>query len=109
MRHNDPRLTGMVSHDSLLYISTYPVGKVAIVRHPRSAYFSYFSPCSISFVLIGEYVQYSPRINFHLIIPSNIPLQCCCSAKNDKKQHHEGNMAVRIISILTPFTRPRNV
>jgi hypothetical protein len=33
MRHNDPGLTGTVSHDSLLYISTYPVGKMAIVMH----------------------------------------------------------------------------
>jgi hypothetical protein len=60
-----------------------------------------FSPCSVSFVLIGEYIQYSPLINFRLIIPSNIHLQCLCSTKNEKKQHHEGNMALRIISILT--------
>jgi hypothetical protein len=33
--------------------------------------------------------------------PSNIHLQCLCSTKNEKKQHHEGNMALRIISILT--------
>jgi hypothetical protein len=26
---------------------------------------AYFSPCSVSFVLIGEYIQYSPLINFH--------------------------------------------
>ena len=75
----------------------------------------YFSPCSVSFVLIGEYIQYSPLINFRLIIPSNIHLQliipsnihlqCLCSTKNEgKKQHNElneGNMALRIISILT--------
>jgi hypothetical protein len=61
----------------------------------------YFSPCSASFVLIGEYIQYSPLINFHLIIPSNIHLQCLCSTKNEKKQHNEGNMALRIISILS--------
>ena len=61
---------------------------------------SYFSPCSVSFVLIGEYIKYSPLINFRLIIPSNIHLQCLCSKKNEKKQHHEGNMALRIISIL---------
>ena len=36
---------------------------------------TYFSPCSVSFVLIGEYIQYSPLINFRLIIPSNIHLQ----------------------------------
>ena len=93
MRHNDPRLTGTVSHDSLLCISTY------------------FSPCSVSFVLIREYIQYSPPINFRLIIPSdihlqliipsNIHLQCLCSTKNEKKKHNEGNMALRIISILT--------
>jgi hypothetical protein len=61
----------------------------------------YFSPCSVSFVPIGEYIQYSPLINFRLIIPSNIHLQCLCSTKNEKKQHNEGNMALRIISILT--------
>jgi hypothetical protein len=63
---------------------------------------SYFSPCSVSFVLIGEYIQYSPLINFRLIIPSNIHLQliipsnihlqCLCSTKNEKKQHNEGNI-----------------
>jgi hypothetical protein len=63
--------------------------------------YTYFSPCSVSFVLIGEYIQYSPLINFRLIIPSNILLQCLCSTKNEKKQHHEGNMALRIIYILT--------
>jgi hypothetical protein len=77
---------------------------------------AYFSPCSVSFVLIGEYIQYSPLINFRLIIPSNIHLQliipsnihlqCLCSTKNEKKQHNEGNMALWIISILN---RPRNV
>jgi hypothetical protein len=66
---------------------------------------NYFSPCSVSFVLIGEYIQYSPLINFRLIIPSNIHLQsiipsnihlqsiipsnihlqCLCSTKNEKK------------------------
>ena len=65
----------------------------------------YFSPCSVSFVPIGEYIQYSPiipsNIHLQLIIPSNIHLQCLCSTKNEKKQHHEGNMALRIISILT--------
>jgi hypothetical protein len=61
----------------------------------------YFSPCSVSFVLRGEYIQYSPLINFRLIIPSIIHLQCLCSTKNEKKQHNEGNMALRIISILT--------
>ena len=70
----------------------------------------YFSPCSVSFVLSGEYIQYSPLINFRLIIPSNIHLQliipsnihlqCLCSTKNEKKQHHQGNMALRIIYIL---------
>jgi hypothetical protein len=56
----------------------------------------------VSFVLIGEYIQYSPLINFRLIIPSNIHLQsiipsnnhlqCLCSTKNEKKQHNEGNI-----------------
>jgi hypothetical protein len=55
----------------------------------------YFSPCSVSFVLSGEYIQYSPLINFRLIIPSNIHLQLIipsnihlqylCSTKNEKK------------------------
>jgi hypothetical protein len=62
---------------------------------------SYFSPCSVSLVLIGEYIQYSPLINFRLIIPSNIHLQRLGSTKNEKKQHNEGNMALKIISILT--------
>jgi hypothetical protein len=61
----------------------------------------YFSLCSVSFGLIREYIQYSPLINFLLIIPSNIHLQCLCSTKNEKKQHNEGNMALRNISILT--------
>jgi hypothetical protein len=42
----------------------------------------YFSPCSVSFVLIGEYIQYSP-----LIIPSNIHLQCLCSTKNETENN----------------------
>jgi hypothetical protein len=46
----------------------------------------YFSSCSVSFVLIGEYIQYSPLINFRLIIPSNIHLQCLCGTKNEKKE-----------------------
>jgi hypothetical protein len=71
----------------------------------------YFSPCLVSFILIGEYIQYSPLINFRLIIPSNIHLQlilpsnihlqCLCSTKYEKKQHNESNMALRIISILS--------
>jgi hypothetical protein len=58
---------------------------------------AYFSPCSVSFVLSGEYIQYSPLINFRLIIPSNIHLQliipsnihlqCLCSTKNEKKNN----------------------
>jgi hypothetical protein len=73
---------------------------------------NYFSPCLVSFVLSGEYIQYSLLINFRLIIPSNIHLQlivpsnihlqCLCSTKNEKKkQHNEGNVALRIIYILT--------
>jgi hypothetical protein len=46
---------------------------------------SYFSPCSVSFVLIGEYIQYSPLINFRLIIPSNIHLVVFCSLYFDIK------------------------
>jgi hypothetical protein len=40
-------------------------------------------------------------VHFRLIIPSNIHLQCLCSTINEEKQHNEGNMALRIISILT--------
>ena len=79
----------------------------------------YFSPCSVSLVLRGEYIQYSPLINFHLIIPSNIHLQsiipsnihpqCRCSTKNEKKKHHEGNLALRITSILNHLTQLRSV
>jgi hypothetical protein len=32
----------------------------------------YFSPCSVSFVLSGEYIQYSPLINFRLIVAKAI-------------------------------------
>jgi hypothetical protein len=67
---------------------------------------TYFSPCSVSFVLIGEYIQFSPLINFSLIIPSNIHLQCLCSTKNEKKQHHEGNKNYFYSDSLT---RPRHV
>jgi hypothetical protein len=80
------------------------VGESSAVNSTPSMYRClelYISPCLVSFVLIGEYIQYSPLINFRLIIPSNIHLQCLCSTKNEKKQHHEGNMALRTISILT--------
>jgi hypothetical protein len=63
---------------------------------------SYFSPWSVSFVLVGEYIQYSPLINFRLIIPSLIfTCNVFAAQKMRKKQHNEGNMALRIISILT--------
>jgi hypothetical protein len=84
------------------------VANATVYKHERLT--TYFSPCSVSFVLSGEYIQYSPLINFRLtipsnihlqlIIPSNIHLQCLCSTKNEKKQHHEGNLALRITSIL---------
>jgi hypothetical protein len=66
-----------------------------IPRLPQYNNIHYFSPCSVSFVLSGEYIQYSPLINFRLIIPSNIHLQliipsnihlqCLCSTKNEKR------------------------
>ena len=66
-----------------------------------------FHPARFPLFLSGNIFNI-PLINFPLIIPSNIHLQCLCNTKNEKKQHHEGNMALRIISILT-LTRPRNV
>ena len=72
---------------------------------------SYFSPCSVSFVLIGEYIQYSPLINFRLIIPSNIHLQCLCSTKNEKQktQYDTYNEGIKNYLYSDSLTRPRNV
>jgi hypothetical protein len=69
-----------------------------------------FSPCSVSFVLIGEYIQYSPLINFRLIIPCDIHLQCLCSTKNEKKQHNEGNIyGIKNYFYSDSLTRPRSM
>jgi hypothetical protein len=56
--------------------------------------------CSLKSGNIFNIPLYS-LINFRLIIPSNIHLQCLCRTKNQKKQHNEGNMALRIIPLLT--------
>ena len=60
------------------------------------------------YTLLGFLCSYR---GIYSIFPSNqfpansplysIHLQCLCRTKNEKKQHHEGNMALRIISILT--------
>jgi hypothetical protein len=64
----------------------------------------------VSFVLIGEYIQYSPLINFPLIIPSNIRLQCLCSTKNERKQHNEARQyGIKNYLYSDSLTRPRNV
>jgi hypothetical protein len=63
---------------------------------------NYFSPFSVSIVLIGEYIQYSPLINFRLIIPSNIHMQCLCTTKNEGKKHNEGNMAFNLVPRVSP-------
>jgi hypothetical protein len=57
----------------------------------RSDTLPYFSPCSVSFVLSGEYIQCSPLINFRLIILEVILevtiARKCCLAPRDEKQH----------------------
>ena len=80
---------------------------------------SYFSPCSVSFVLNGEYIQYSPLINFRLIIPSNIHLQliipsnihlqCLCSTKNEKKTTSRRQFGIENYFYSESLTQPRNV
>ena len=70
---------------------------------------SYFSPCLVSFVLIGEYIQYSPLINFCLVIPSNIHLQCLCSTKNQKKPTSRRQYGIENYFYSDSLTRPRNV
>jgi hypothetical protein len=70
---------------------------------------TYFSPCSVSFVLVGEYIQYSPLINFRLIIPSNIHLQCLCSTKNEKKTTSRRQYGIKNYLYSDSLTRPRNV
>ena len=101
----------------LIFYSFFPCsGKLKTAN--SKLYLTYFSPCSVSFVLSGEYIQYSPLINFRLIIPSIIHLQLIipsnihlqliippnihlfAAQKMRKKQHHEGNLALRITSIL---------
>ena len=84
-----------------------------------SIYLSYFSPCSVSFVLSGEYIQYSPLINFRLIIPSNIHLkliipsnihlQCLCSTKNEKKTASRRQFGIENYFYSESLTQPRNV
>ena len=79
----------------------------------------YFSPCSVSFVLSGEYIQYSPLINFRLIIPSNIHLQliipsnihlqCLCSTKNEKKTTSRRKFGIENYFYSESLTQPRNV
>ena len=90
---------------------------------------AYFSPCSVSFVLSGEYIQYSPLINFRLIIPSNIHLQliipsnihlqliipsnihlqCLCSTKNEKKTTSRRQFGTENYFYSESLTQPRNV
>jgi hypothetical protein len=80
---------------------------------------SYFSPCSVSFVLSGEYIQYSPLINFRLIIPSNIHLQliipsnihlqCLCSTKNEKKTTSRRQFGIENYFYSESLTQPRSV
>jgi hypothetical protein len=79
---------------------------------------TYFSPCSVSFVLSGEYIQYSPLINFRLIIPSNIHLQliipsnihlqCLCSTKNEKKTTSRRQFGIENYFYSESLTQPRN-
>jgi hypothetical protein len=79
---------------------------------------TYFSPGSVSFVLSGEYIQYSPLINFRLIItsnihmqliiPSNIPLQCLCSTKNEKKTTSRRQFGIENYFYSESLTQPRN-
>ena len=83
------------------------------------AFKSYFSACSVSFVLSGEYIQYSPLINFRLIIPSNIHLQliipsnihlqCLCSTKNEKKTTSRRQFGIENYFYSESLTQPRNV
>jgi hypothetical protein len=69
------------------------------------------------FVLSGEYIQYSPLINFRLIIPSNIPLQLIipsnihnlCSTKNEKKTTSRRQFGIENYFYSEPLTQPRNV
>ena len=78
----------------------------------------YFSPGSVSFVLSGEYIQYSPLINFRLIIPSNIHLQliipsnihlqCLCSTKNEKKTTSRRQFGIENYFYSESLTQPRN-
>jgi hypothetical protein len=80
---------------------------------------SYFSPCSVSFVLSVEYIQYSPLINFRLIIssnihlqliiPSNIHLQCLCSTKNEKKTTSRRQFGIQNYFYSESLTQPRSV
>ena len=88
--------------------------------HVNGAYSLYYcSPCSVSFVLSGEYIQYSPLINFRLIIPSNIHLQliipsnihlqCLCSTKNEKKTTSRRQFGIENYFYSESLTQPRNV
>ena len=80
---------------------------------------TYFSPCSVSFVLSGEYIQYSTLINFRLIIPSNIHLQliipsnihlqCLCSTKNEKKTTSRRQFGIENYFYSESLTQPRSV
>jgi hypothetical protein len=70
---------------------------------------TYFSPCSVSFVLIGEYIQNSPLNNFRLLIPSNIHLQCLCSTKNEKKTTSRRQYGNKNYFYTDSLTRPGNV
>jgi hypothetical protein len=91
---------------------------VLILRFLREIFHTYFSPCSGSFVLSGEYIQYSPLINFgliipsnihlQLIIPSNIHLQCLCSTKNEKKTSRR-QFGIESYFYSESLTQPRSV
>ena len=86
---------------------------------PSTNTFPYFSPCSVSFVLSGECIQYSPLINFRLIIPSNIHLQliipsnihlqCLCSTKNEKKTTSRRQFGIENYFYSESLTQPRSV
>ena len=102
------------SYKDLLLALTLPIGGFHLKNNP-----AYFSPCSVSFVLSGEYIQYSPLINFRLIIPSNIHLQliipsnihlqCLCSTKNEKKTTSRRQFGIENYFYSESLTQPRNV
>jgi hypothetical protein len=69
----------------------------------------YFSPSPVSFVRIGENIQYSTLINFLLIILLIFTCNDSAAQKNEKKKTSRRQYGIKNYFYSDSLTRPRNV